>query len=108
MIYNVDDICMVNGSYLTDELNEVFKPWQTGEPDRDLPLMEKAAQVDHEIIEMNTQAGIRLWVEYNDYSAQLLAGDDCELLCAGSIDNGGIYFEHEFALACVKAIKEWW
>ena len=108
MIYNVDDICMVNGSYLTDELNEVFKPWQTGEPDREVPVMEKAVQTDPETIEMNTQEGIKFWVEFSDYSAQLLAGDDCELLCAGSVDNGGIDFEHEFALACVHAIKEWW
>lgn len=108
MIYNVDDICTVNGSYLTDELNEVFKPWQTGEPDREIPVMEKAVQTDPETIEMNTQWGSKLWIEYNDYSAQLIAGDDCEVLCAGSIDNGGIDFEHEFALACLHAIKEWY
>ena len=108
MIYNLDDICTINGSYLTDELNEVFKPWQTGEPDREIPLMEKAVQTDPETIEMNTQEGSKLWIEYNDYSAQLVAGDDCRVLCAGSIDNGGIDFEHEFALACVHAIKKWW
>jgi len=108
MIYNVDKVCTVNGSYLKDKLNEAFKPWQTGEPDREVPLMEKAKQVGPETIEMNTQEGSKIWVEFNEYSAQLLAGDDCRVLCAGSIDNGGIYFEHEFAAACVKAIKEWW
>ena len=108
MIYNLDETCMVNGSYLTDELNEVFKPWQTGEPDREVPLMEKAVQTGPETIEMNTQEGSKLWIEYNDYSAQLLAGDDCKVLCAGAIDNGQIDFEHDFAKACVHAIKEWW
>ena len=55
MIYNVKDICMVNSSYLADELNEAFKPWQTGEPDREVPLMEKAVQTDPETIEMNSR-----------------------------------------------------
>lgn len=107
MIYNLYKICTVNGSYLTDELNDAFKPWQTGEPDREVPLMEKAKQVDPETIQMNTQEGSKLWIEYNDYSAQLVAGDDCQVLCAGAIDSEEIDFEHEFALACVKAIKEW-
>ena len=108
MIYNLGKICTINGGYLEDKLNEAFKPWQTGEPDRDLPLMEKAKQVGPETIQMNTQEGSKLWVEYNYFSAQLLAGNDCRVLCAGSIDEGEIDFEHEFALACVHAIKEWW
>ena len=108
MIYNVDDICTVNGDYLKDELNEAFKPWQTGEPDREVPLMEKAKQVDPDNIVIDTQeAGVKFLVEFNEYSAQLM-DSDYNVICAGSIDNGGIDFEHEFALACVKAIKEWW
>lgn len=97
MIYNVDKICTVNGSYLTDELNEAFKPWQT-----------KVVQTDPDNIVIDTQeAGVKFLVEFNEYSAQLM-DSDYNVICAGSIDNGGIDFEHEFALACVKAIKEWW
>lgn len=96
MIYNVDKLCTVNGSYLKDELNEAFKPWQT-----------KVVQTDPETIEMNTQEGNKFLVEFNEYSAQLM-DSDYNVICAGAIDNGGIDFEHEFATACVKAIKEWW
>jgi len=108
MIYNLNKICTVNGSYLTDELNEAFKPWQTGEPDRKVPLVYPGKQVDPDNIVIDTQeAGVKFLVEFNEYSAQLM-DSDYNVICAGSIDNGEIDFEHEFAAACVKAIKEWW
>ena len=113
MIYNLDDINEINGAYLVKELDKAFKPWQSGEPDRGVPLVVSPKQKGIHEIEMRTiEAGYVFTIYFDEYSAQLVAsdldGNQVEVVCAGSIENGQDDFETEFSLACVKAIKAWW
>ena len=113
MLYDKDAIYEINGSELVDSLNEAFKDYQQGEPDRAVPLVKEARFTNYDKITMTTkEAGIIFEITFNDYYAELVANmqedKTTELILAGAIENGQFDFEDEFAKGCVKAIKEWW
>lgn len=112
MLYDLNNVNEVNGSYLVTALNIAFERYQAGEPDRACPLVNPARLISHDTIEMETQqAGFRFEITFNDYSAQLVAyGPDngADIIVAGAIENAQMDFENEFANGCLQAIKKWW
>ena len=113
MMYDLNNVNEVNGSYLVTALNIAFERYQTGEPDRECPLVNPAHLTGPDTIKMDTQqAGFKFEIAFNDYSAQLVAydpdNDDVEIIAAGAIENDQMDFENEFANGCLKAIMKWW
>lgn len=113
MLYDMNSISEVNPAYLVTSLNNTFKTYQSGEPDRACPLVNKAWQSSDNTITMNTQeAALSFEIEFNDYSASLSVYDPeldtTTVLLAGAIENGQNDFEEEFANGCLLAIMAWW
>ena len=116
MLINPKNVTEVNSAYMMDALNEAFEPWQTGEPDRRIPLVCKPQRVSERTILIKTQeAGLLFYVTFDEYSARLVVADndtdqpeDCEPILAGMVGQNQDDFEEAFADGCISAIAQWW
>lgn len=116
MLINPSNVTEVNGSFLLDSLDEAFTPWQSGEPDRRIPLVFKPRWINDHIILISTQeASIVFYVTFDDYSARLVATnddkarpEDLEPILVGMVGQNQDDFEEAFADGCISAIAQWW